>query len=239
MRSAATLRLQYASHDPRSRGRLAVRDGDARREATVVQPREHWQHLVLPANAADQLTELGAEGWQLIGAGEADGQPVLYLKRRAPGFKERVTLEQRAAVFAAGGHPAQGTGPAPALPLLHPGLLHLLASTGHTDYFTICDRGFPVPIGPERIDLALVDGIPTVLDVLRAILPIWGIDRVVIAREMDEISPAFARELRSVLGEIPVEAVSHLDLKQLSTGGRATVRTGDVVPYANLLLVGG
>jgi D-ribose pyranase len=48
--------------------------------------------------------------------------------------------------------------------ILHPALGHLLSSTGHTDYFTVCDRGFPVPDGPERIDLALVDGIPTVLE---------------------------------------------------------------------------
>ena len=41
--------------------------------------------------------------------------------------------------------------------ILHPALAHLLASTGHTDFFTVCDSGFPVPIGPERIDLALVD----------------------------------------------------------------------------------
>ena len=53
--------------------------------------------------------------------------------------------------------------------ILHPALCELLAATGHTDWITICDSGFPVPIGPQRIDLALVSGIPTVLDVLRAI----------------------------------------------------------------------
>src|SRR5688572_28145944 len=74
--------------------------------------------------------------------------------------------------------------------ILNPRLGHLLLSTGHTDYFTICDSGFPVPLGPERIDLALVDNIPTVLDVLRAVHAEWAIDRVVIAREMSEISPA-------------------------------------------------
>src|SRR6185295_16019780 len=79
--------------------------------------------------------------------------------------------------------------------ILHPALSHLLASTGHTDYFTISDRGFPVPVGPERIDLALTDGIPTVLDVIRAVAAEWHLDRVVIAEEMTEVSPQRVEEL--------------------------------------------
>ena len=123
--------------------------------------------------------------------------------------------------------------------ILHPALGHLLASTGHTDYFTICDRGFPVPVGPERIDLALVDGIPTVLDVLRAVQAEWAIDRVLIAHEMAEISPGRVAELGALLGDVPLEPVSHLELKRLSAMARATVRTGDTTPYANVIVVSG
>jgi D-ribose pyranase len=123
--------------------------------------------------------------------------------------------------------------------ILNPALCHLLASTGHTDYFTICDRGYPVPIGPERIDLALVDGIPTVLDVLRAVAAEWEIDRVVIAQEMTEVSPRRVEELRTFLGEIPLQVVSHLELKRLAQTGKATVRTGDTTPYANVIVVSG
>ena len=69
--------------------------------------------------------------------------------------------------------------------ILHPELSHLLASMGHTDYFTVCDRGFPVPEGPRRIDLALVDDMPTVVDVLRAVHAEWSIDRVLITCDDD------------------------------------------------------
>lgn len=123
--------------------------------------------------------------------------------------------------------------------ILHPGLSHLLASTGHTDYFTISDRGFPAPEGPERIDLALVDDIPTVLDVLRAVYAEWSIDRVLIAHEMVEVSPERARALGELLGNVPLERVSHLELKRLARGARATVRTADTVPYANVIVVSG
>ena len=123
--------------------------------------------------------------------------------------------------------------------ILNPALSHLLASTGHTDYFTICDRGFPVPEGPERIDLALVDDIPTVLDVLAAIVAEWSLDRVLITNEIDAISPDRVAEMQALLGDIPFERVSHGQLKRLAPGARATVRTGDTVPYANIIMVSG
>jgi D-ribose pyranase len=123
--------------------------------------------------------------------------------------------------------------------ILNPALSHLVASTGHTDYFTICDRGFPVPEGPQRIDLALVDGIPTVLDVLRAVYAEWSIDRVLITHEMEAIRTERVVELRSILGNVPLEVVSHLELKRLAQEARATVRTADTVPYANIIVVSG
>lgn len=123
--------------------------------------------------------------------------------------------------------------------ILNPALSHLLASTGHTDYFTVCDRGFPVPVGPERIDLALTDDVPTVLDVLRAVLAEWSADRVLITTEMRDISPGRVAALRDLIGDIPLEQVGHMELKRLALTARATVRTGDTVPYANIIVVSG
>ncbi len=123
--------------------------------------------------------------------------------------------------------------------ILHPALNSLLASTGHTDYFTICDRGFPVPETPERIDLALVDDLPTVLDVLSGVVREWSIDRVLITHEMEEISPERVKALAEIIGVVPMERVSHLQFKRLAQSGRATIRTGDTTPYANIILVSG
>lgn len=123
--------------------------------------------------------------------------------------------------------------------ILHPALSHLLASTGHTDYFTVCDRGFPVPVGPPRIDIALTDDLPTVLDVLRAVHAEFIIDRVVVAEEMGAFSPKRLAEMRALLGDVPIEAVPHLELKRLSGEGKATVRTGDTCAYGNILIISG
>jgi D-ribose pyranase len=122
--------------------------------------------------------------------------------------------------------------------ILNPALSLLLARTGHTDYFTICDRGFPVPDGPERIDLALVDDIPTVLDVLKAVADEYHIDRIVIPQEMKEISPQRYQELFSIVGD-KLEAVPHIEFKRLSQTGKATVRTADTCPYGNIIVVSG
>ena len=123
--------------------------------------------------------------------------------------------------------------------IYHPAINHLLASTGHTDYFTVCDRGFPVPVGPERIDLALTDDIPTVLDVVRAVMPEFRIDRVLIAIEASAACPERVHELRAMLDPILLVAIDHLELKALARSGRATIRTADTVPYANIIIVSG
>ncbi len=123
--------------------------------------------------------------------------------------------------------------------ILHPAISHLLASSGHTDVFTICDRGFPVPLGPERIDLALVDGMPTVLDVLRAVDQEFVIDRVVVADEAEMVSPGHVAALRDLLGAARVMTMSHLELKELSQEARATIRTGDTTPYGYIIVVSG
>ena len=96
-----------------------------------------------------------------------------------------------------------------------------------------------MPDGPERIDLALVDDLPTVLDVLRVVIPEYGIDRVVVTDEMAVVSPQRVADLRELLGDVPLHFVSHVELKRLAQTGKATIRTGDTCPYANLIVVSG
>ena len=53
--------------------------------------------------------------------------------------------------------------------ILNPELLHLLARIRHTNMLVISDRGFPFWPMIETVDISLVDGIPTVLQVLNAL----------------------------------------------------------------------
>lgn len=123
--------------------------------------------------------------------------------------------------------------------ILNPALCRILAETGHTDLITICDRGFPVPSGPERLDLALVDDLPTVIDVLRAIDREFVIDRMIITEEMAEASPDRLALLEQLFPAIQMTQIPHLRFKELCTESRAVVRTGDRTPYANVIIVSG
>ncbi|MDF2923843.1 MAG: D-ribose pyranase [Paenibacillaceae bacterium] len=123
--------------------------------------------------------------------------------------------------------------------ILHPQLNRLLAETGHTDLITICDRGFPVPMGVERIELALVPGLPTVVDVLKALDGEFIIDTIILAEEMAAASPERFRLLQEQFPHVHFKPVPHLEFKQISPDSRAVIRTGDETAYANIIVVSG
>jgi len=53
--------------------------------------------------------------------------------------------------------------------ILNPAINSLLSRVRHTNTLVVADRGFPFWPQVETIDISLVDDIPKVLDVLRAI----------------------------------------------------------------------
>ena len=123
--------------------------------------------------------------------------------------------------------------------ILNHELSDLIARLGHTDTITIADAGLPVPPGVQRIDLALTGGMPALLDVLRLVLDDLAVEKVVIAAEMKDVSPAFYKELGEVLGQIEVEQIPHAEFKQLTQASRAVIRTGEFTYFSNVLIVAG
>lgn len=116
--------------------------------------------------------------------------------------------------------------------LLHPELNDAISRLGHTDTFVIGDAGLPVPPQVRRIDLAVVLGVPSFVDVLDAILAEVEVEGAVVASEA-ATSPAGA-----LLAErLPqAEQVPHDQLKELTASARFVVRTGESTPYANVVL---
>ena len=53
--------------------------------------------------------------------------------------------------------------------ILNPAINSLISRVRHTNTLVIADRGFPFWPQVETVDISLVDDIPKVLDVLRAI----------------------------------------------------------------------
>ena len=123
--------------------------------------------------------------------------------------------------------------------LLHPQLTRVLAETGHGDVIGIADAGLPIPAGVERVDLALVRGVPSFAEVARAVLAELRVEELVVADEAGAHCPEVLDLLRELAPDATVTVVPHEQLKVRSTGARAIVRTGEFTPFANVLLVSG
>jgi len=59
-----------------------------------------------------------------------------------------------------------------------------VAGLGHLDTVVIADAGLPIPPQTPRIDLAVAQGIPAFLDVLKAVLGEMEVQGAIIADEM-------------------------------------------------------
>jgi len=123
--------------------------------------------------------------------------------------------------------------------ILNKKLCEVIASLGHTDTVVICDAGLPIPDENQRVDLALEQGIPGQIQVLRALLKEITVEKAILADEIRKVSPKMHEEILKVLGDIEVEYVPHSEFKKLTEKSKAIVRTGEFTPYANVILVCG
>ena len=121
--------------------------------------------------------------------------------------------------------------------ILNPLVNSLLARTRHTNTLVIADRGFPFWPGLETIDLSLVDGIPTVPQVLKAVLENWRAGHVYMAEEFDPANDeATRRRFREALQGIQCTLEPHAQLKLRVPRAIGLIRTGETTQYANLIL---
>ena len=123
--------------------------------------------------------------------------------------------------------------------LLNAELLGVISAMGHTDTIVVADAGLPIPPGVTRIDLAVVPGVPSFLDVVRAVCDAGVFEAVTVAEELRERDASLADAVRAAAGGAASEAVPHERLKEMSGRAVAVVRTGEFTPYANAILHAG
>jgi D-ribose pyranase len=124
--------------------------------------------------------------------------------------------------------------------ILNPQILSLLARVRHTNALVIADRGFPFWPQIETVDLSLVDGVPTVLQVLAAARANHNFTQAYLAREFEKNNTAAVREqFAKGLRGVPMEFEPHVEFKKRVPGAIGLIRTGDTVQYANLILISG
>jgi len=124
--------------------------------------------------------------------------------------------------------------------ILNPQILSLLARVRHTNSLVIADRGFPFWPEIETVDLALVDDVPTVLQVLAAVRANFNVVQACMAREFQKNNSATARAAfaRGLAG-VPLKFEPHVEFKKRVPGAIGLIRTGDSIQYANMILISG
>ncbi len=115
-----------------------------------------------------------------------------------------------------------------------------LTRQGHMDQMMVVDAGFPCPDHVELIDIALSEGVPTVLDVLAELQKYHSVETIVMAEDTREHNPThFERVSRAFGAGVEVEVIPHTELKERSHGVKTIIRTGDYTAWGNVLLVSG
>lgn len=121
--------------------------------------------------------------------------------------------------------------------ILNPHINSLLSRVRHTNLLVIADRGFPSWPGLETIDISLVDDLPRVPDVLRAVKANFTFGRIYMADEFFanngvETVCSFV----DLATPLTILREPHLQLKARVAGAIGLIRTADTTQYANLIL---
>ncbi len=122
--------------------------------------------------------------------------------------------------------------------ILNPDINSLLSRVRHTNTVVISDSGFPNWPEIEIVDISLVDGIPTVLDVLKAVRENFHVGHAYMAQEfLDANNKETKHALFTALEGVPTTFEPHVDFKKRIPDAIGLIRTGDTVQYANIILV--
>lgn len=132
--------------------------------------------------------------------------------------------------------------------ILNPHINKLISQLGHFDEIVICDAGLPIPKnGAQVIDLSIIRGYPSFINVLDAFLNNLAIEELIITQEMKfhnkKVYEEFSKKymiLKDVKEIKPILSFTfHDDFKKRSNKAVAFIRTGEQTPYANIILVAG
>ena len=123
----------------------------------------------------------------------------------------------------------------------------VISRLGHTDTLVVCDAGLPIPRSTVRIDMALTQGVPTVMQVLGVVTQEMQVEAAILAAEIQQHNPQLHEALLKHIEQlqqhqgntIDVRYVSHEQFKQQTADSQAVIRSGECSPYANIILCAG
>ncbi|MGB8354006.1 MAG: RbsD/FucU family protein [Chthoniobacteraceae bacterium] len=122
--------------------------------------------------------------------------------------------------------------------ILNPRINELLSRVRHTNTLVIADRGFPFWPEIETVDISLIDGIPSVLQVVKAIRSNFVIGHAFMAGEFLSNNSGITKSaFANAMDGVDMAYLPHGDFKKLVPNAVGLIRTGDTIQYANMILV--
>ena len=119
-------------------------------------------------------------------------------------------------------------------------LARVLSAQGHGDLLMVVDAGFAIPKNVDVGDISLSENSPMLIDTLMELKKFFSVEKLIFADKTKEVSPSLFNNITALFGDdIPVEIVTHPQIKELSTRVKSVIRTGDFTAFANVILVSG
>lgn len=124
--------------------------------------------------------------------------------------------------------------------IYNPHINSLISRVRHNNILVIADRGFTNFPQVETVDISLVDDIPSVLQVFKALEPNFDICQILMAEEFRrENNAQVQNRYKKAVGGIPVLFEPSDEMKKRVPKAIGIIRTADSIQYANMILVSG
>ncbi len=119
--------------------------------------------------------------------------------------------------------------------ILNSAISKALSDLGHTDRIAIGDCGLPIA-EEKKIDISLRLGEPSFITVLEEVLKDFGVEKILLAKEIKEDNPHQLEKIQTLLPEVEIEFISHEEFKKSLDNVKYVIRTGEATPYSNIIL---
>jgi D-ribose pyranase len=123
--------------------------------------------------------------------------------------------------------------------ILNKYLNNAIASMGHGDILIISDAGFPIPEG-KRIDLAIEQDKPGILEILDLVTSDLIYERAIVATEQKDFNPILFDKVTKICDRCSIETITHKEIiEEFTKKAKYIIRTGGFEPWGNIILYSG
>ena len=120
--------------------------------------------------------------------------------------------------------------------ILNAELICELTKIRHKDKLVICDAGFPIPKGATIVDVSLVAGIPSMIQVLKAVLNEIIVEDYTVFDRMKEANKEYY-EFGTEIFRLQTGCETDMDgFIEQAKEAKLFIRTGELRPCSNIML---